>query len=504
MGNCEGYPPSDPVTINHCNDYFTERDTAYIAKDFCTIPAFSGRPYKEEFCSSLGSEGEWGEYGFLGGTGECIYNSCAPYQTMGLGCCDGCCGILGTYAICTRQKFNGNPIQCCLNDKVCSDPDPGDPDRHTDAPASCFSDPEKKDTCAPCHRDIASTSTSKPDGSKFSCADKGLTPCQDLMLSYCSGADGDPDWIDRWYNPNTGEVVPQSCEYALKRILFNIYPDNTIFSCQASNVPLTNSAGICTPINFPLSAEGTEWGRTLMNAVLARYSADGYVLGAPPGSPQYNPFQDYLYQLGCSVPVIMQDGLRNACSIYSADTASRNPTVSNFCGCYLPDSEYSTYVDQYQINKECTPICNRRSTIPIISSDNQPYRCNQTVCIIDDISINIANSNVGDIGISQVCGNCGQNASCTCIVSSNAIEAVNANVGGINLSTQCSSSTCSIPGRTGTIPCSEINNPPTPTIDTNSNMFKLIIFGGIILLLILAILFSYTPTTKPSGRTSKS
>jgi hypothetical protein len=499
MGNvCDQYPLPEPDTLNHCNDYSSGESDYVTMPNLCTNVDFN--LYITEWCEQLGSVGEWE------GNGTdlnqfCLYNACNPYQEAPRGCCKGCCGIAGRRPRCYRTAFNGNPLKCCFQDKVCANPIPGSPQ----APDACFSDPTKKDTCAPCHRDIASSASSKPDGSQYSCGEKNLTPCQDIAFDYCSGADGDPNWIDRWYNTSTGEVTPQSCEYALKRSLFNI---STGYSCNASKVPFTNSTGTCTPINLPMSAEGVQWSRELINAVLVQYARDGYVLGAQPGSPQYNPFQDYLYQLFCAVPVVAQDGLKSSCSIYNADRLSRSPTIAGFCGCYLPDSEYQPYVDGYQVNKECTPMCNRLTSIPIISADNQPYRCTQTSCIIDNISINLINSSVGSdgVGISQVCGNCGTNSSCTCVVSNNSITAVNAGIGGIDITTQCSSSTCSVPNPDPTgspptilVPCDKIDDPNSiiqQELDRlaaekrNEDLIKIGLFIGLIAILIIGVIIS--------------
>lgn len=489
MGNiCDKFPLPDPNTTNHCDDYFSGEPTlsqptpgSYTMNDFCTYAGIGGSSYRTEWCDKLGSPGEWGVYD-LGQDGPplCFYNNCNPYQNMGEGYCGWCTGTRGASVICIRKEFHGDPIKCCLQDKVCTSPGPGDPDSHTDAPSSCFSDKEKKDTCAPCHRDVTSNDFTKADGSKFSCTEKGLISCQEYVIEYCSGQDlsiGDSSWIHRWTDPDITTGIPP-CIYALKR---NIFSD---VGCPAINIPLTNSSGFCTPVTVPLSAQGTIWARTLMNSTLERYALDGFVLGTNPGDVGYDTFQDTVYQLGCAVPIIMEDSLNRICSVYTAEGVSRNPTIANFCGCYLNSAEYIKYVNDYQVDKECTPMCNRLTTIPIISGDNQPVRCNQSSCIIDDITINIISSNIGQsgIGISQVCGNCSGNnnnstGSCNCIISSDVIDAVNANIGGINISEQCSSSICSIPNPnpfgtppTVSIPCDQITN---PSDDFNNEVNKI-------------------------------
>ena len=526
MGNsCSIFPLADPNTLNHCNDYYNDGENLegvpgeYLMKDFCSYypgqqnvdPQKTYLLFRSQWCDALGSPGEWDVIDInKADFNDCGYNACSGYQIMSKsGCCNGCCAVAGTGNTCIRKQFNGDPIKCCLQDKVCQNPGRGEPQAHTDAPSSCFSDGAKKNTCSPCHRDITSRDETKADGSVFSCDDKGLTPCQELVLEYCSGQDlvsGDTSWIQRWEttDPDLGQPV---CIYALKRNLFSE------IGCGGADIPITNQSGLCQPVTGPLSSEGVIWGRTLMDSVLERYANDGFVLGSNPGNVGYNTFQDTLYQISCAVPVIIQDGLDKSCSVYTADSVSRNPTIANFCGCYLPNEEYKHYVDFFQVNRECTPMCNRITSIPGVSGDNQPIRCNQSSCIIDDVTINLISSNIGQegVGISQFCGNCsgtqpGTTGSCNCIISSDVITAVNANIGGINISEQCSSSICSIPNPDPlakpaqiSVPCSQVTNPNDDFNNAlNSILFEearkkqekiIIIIIVILVLLFLAFLF---------------
>jgi hypothetical protein len=199
----------------------------------------------------------------------------------------------------------------------------------------------------------------------------------------------------------------------------------------------------------PLSTSGSQWTKELMTKVFDRYASNGFVLGTIPGQPGYNDFQNFLYQLGCSVPVVYQDSLKDYCSIYTADRLSLNPEANNFCGCYLPDVEYIKYVDNYQIDKECTPMCNRPNSIPLVQGDNSAILCEQSVCLIDNIAINLLNSTVsGGININQMCGNCAQSAGstagCSCIIQNNTIDGVSAEIGEIDLSQSCSTTQCTI------------------------------------------------------------
>ncbi len=459
---CGGYPPPDPNTTNHCNDYGSK----YYMRDFCSLAGVGGKSNRIKWCGKLGTTDEWG-VDDTNGTHDCTYDSCKEYRVLGTGCCEGCCGIVGKSVDCKRQQFKGDPLKCCLQDKVCTYSHAND-----DAPPECFSDTNKKYTCAPCHRDVTSSGSTKADGSKKTCDEAKVRNCKELILDYCSGADTNDDdvtWMDRWYNPVTGIETPQSCMYALKR---NLY---TGLGCHAADITMSSSTGTCSPYiaSGDLSASGAIWGQDLMNAVFEKYKKNGYTIGSTPGTSGYNPFQEFLYQICCTAPILCQKPLDDSCSIYSAQRLSYNPQVANWCGCYLPQHEYDEYVNKNQINKECTPTCNRPGSIPSVTGDGDPYLCTQTVCLIDDISINLVSSDLsGDVSINQMCSNCnstsseGSTATCSCIIQDNTIIGVEAQIGGISINESCSTTQCSIsnPDPDGsppvlTVPCDQVTNP---------------------------------------------
>lgn len=426
---CGSFPLHSPDTTNKCS---SDIGDYYDMPDFCTYAGPGGKSYREDWCGQLGAPGEWGVSNDGNGHGSCHYADCKPYVQLGTGCCRGCCGIIGEGVRCVREKFTGDKVQCCYNDNACTTPD-GNP------PTACFSDPYLKNTCDPKHRDITSSD------------------CGDYMIQYCSGQDiadeSDVSWMERWFNPITGEEVCDRknkkgcCVYALKRQLYKDYKQ-----CDQvdKTIQLIGKTDKCSPnTEHALSASGVEWGQKLMDKVFEKYRKNGFVLGARPGEQGYYPFQDFLYQICCSAPVICQTGLSNTCGIYTAERLSYNPDVANWCGCYLPDGQYADYVNKYQINKECTPMCNRKNSIPIVSGDNTPKPCTQTDCFINNVSIDLINSTVGDVNISQMCGNCqskvpGGVSSCSCVISDTSIDGANAQIQGININEACSSTKCRV------------------------------------------------------------
>jgi len=173
-----------------------------------------------------------------------------------------------------------------------------------------------------------------------------------------------------------------------------------------------------------------------------------------------------------------------------------NPSIANWCGCYLNNKEYSKYVDQYQVNKQCTPLCNRTAAIPLVTGGNQALLCDQDSCIIDDLAINLAGTTVtGKVEINQMCGNCssGEGASCACRIENNTINGLNSIIGNINIGETCTSAVCTQTNQDGnlvTVPCdgSSSQSESGDTEEEFSSVVRIVI-SIVILIVIIGILF---------------
>jgi hypothetical protein len=136
----------------------------------------------------------------------------------------------------------------------------------------------------------------------------------------------------------------------------------------------------------------------------------------------------------------------------------------------MPDGEYATYTDLFQINKACTPMCNRLTSIGLSGPDGiTPLPCTQNVCLIDNVSLDLFESSVGgQVTLSQLCGGCqstgGQvQTSCSCILSDVNVAIINSSIGGdVNIAQSCTGVQCV---RTGT---DLSGNPAQVTVDCNS------------------------------------
>lgn len=431
--NCgKDFPPPDTSNVCTSDPIGTGDTRGYEIPHFCTVAGPAGNSRRREYCSRIGDD----EWTFEDEGGGCTYDDCGEVKVVQTGCCDGCCGIRGKRAKCKRKAYRGNPAICCFRDKAWRGR-AGDPDDQL-----CFESDARQRTCPPENRNITDTS------------------CQDAVFDFCTGADlaqNDSSWLKRWA-PFKGPIVDGAlnCVYAVNRNLF-IDPEvaNVLNAIQPN------------PSAFK-DAEGFAWSRTLLNQVFQKYADQGFRIGTLPGFPGYNSFQDDVLQPICtSVPGICQQGLFATCSNSTTDQLVRNPSEVPWCGCYLPQDQYQTYVDEFQVNRECTPICARQGNIPLVSANGiQPLLCNQSVCIIDDVTISLERTNVGgDINFAQFCGGCSApisgvnevaggldpvdgsppgrtSSSCLCIMTNNTIIGASSQIEGINLSESCGQSQC--------------------------------------------------------------
>lgn len=121
------------------------------------------------------------------------------------------------------------------------------------------------------------------------------------------------------------------------------------------------------------------------------------------------------------------------------------------CGCHLPASQYAEW-SNLGINEkgsECDPLCLLPSVVGQFVNGVQ-VPCNQNICIIDNITVDLINSQVsGGINFSSVCGNCsGTSGNCRCIFSNINVLQNNSTVsGGINFSQNCGGN-CFVPSST--------------------------------------------------------
>lgn len=228
---------------------------------------------------------------------------------------------------------------------------------------------------------------------------QNLPPCQSIFWRTLYG--NEPKFQNQYWTTNTTQTCPQesgAAEYAC---------ETTSNAPQGAACSASPFAGIPTP-------SGVDWARTTLTAAVNKIKGI-YNQGilTPPNLQTNAPFFSWLYSVCSSYPYLCQDFLTDECSNVTPELLDNNSGVRNWCGCYLPDSFYDRYTNDF-INKECTPYCNSSSVVPLSQPDGTaPQYCSQSVCIIDDVAIKLAKTefegNGGSINFNQMCGSCGSN-----------------------------------------------------------------------------------------------
>lgn len=438
MGNTCSQPTYLPdLANNYCqvplNTYTPE------IPQVCSPAGPISDPYHREICSAINAE-EFARNSRGVGTGSCHYNDCNSHWVQGSGCCKGCCGIIGSSTQCYRTEFTGDPLECCLKDMFCTAGEGGNPDQ-------CYSDANRTRTCsggpgAPNNRSVVSTD------------------CESNLMRYCTGTlpSDDPNstaWLDRWTSG-----ANNSCANIVLRKSYQLGGPNRCFIPPP--VP-PGAVGLCrNNPDAPIDANGYFWSQTLIQAAIDRYQSQGFVLGSMPGFQGFHPFQDFMYDnICCPYAGLCQAMLRGQGEGKNMQQLAGNPELTKWFGCYLPESEYQDYSVKYNIQPACTPVCNRVSTIPEVGINAIPVKCEQSVCIIDNVTANLLDTTVGGgVSVDQVCSGC-TGASCTCMVSNVTIDVENSTINGflVPVAEVCGSYTCqqTNPSAVGpsmiTIPC---------------------------------------------------
>jgi hypothetical protein len=383
----------------------------------------------------------------IGNIANCDQNKCAGYSLF-----SGCTGN------CTRNSFVGDPLQCCFGDLTCA----GGNDQFCFSYSTSSTNPSA--TCAP---DIGSVTGTRNITN---------STCSDVVLSYCTGQDLEPSddsWIFRWINPDGSVInpstVPLPGQPSTNRGCYYAYLRN-LYSATTEYCPTQFPPNGTPPAPVPLSVSGLENNQNLMAAVFARYQQNGFVIGSIPGTQGYSVFQNFLFDTICSQnPEVCASALQVICSQYTADRLTFNPELSFFCGCYLPNAEYDTYAELYSINKECTPMCNRNNVIPLVDGAGNVLSCQQGVCLIDNITINLIDSQVGNgVSFGNFCNSCTPTSQCNCTISGTTIDVVNTTIGGsVVLNNGCSQTLCieNTPNGPASVPCSQSGTNPTKNVN---------------------------------------
>lgn len=134
-----------------------------------------------------------------------------------------------------------------------------------------------------------------------------------------------------------------------------------------------------------------------------------------PGNPTWLQMQHTLVSLCVDNPGVCSTAQTTLCTGCDRPEISNNPDLLSLCGCFVPPLDPEIYTRVIPV--ECDPLCNQLITAKLADPTTGDVDvCNDTICVLDNISITATKSSVSGINISQVCPNCTAEVGCTCIV----------------------------------------------------------------------------------------
>lgn len=485
--------------------------------------------------------------GYVSELPQCTYDSWRKNGVQTVGCCSkgyDSCGIVGGINIsCIRNDFAGNSdtfgdISCCFNDLVC-EAGADEADRPF-APAGQDGQKTPWANNAKCFRSGRDNDyrTCNPESRNL-----GGSYCGDAIKDYCTGKKlfpGQANWIEAWdesVTVNVNEADEQS--ELLERSV------NVNGPCIKMMMRQISGKGACGQDfdNFTFnvgnsSDSGLLWASDVMEGVFEKYFEE---FGSPLLGPNEDGLEasiggnDFLYNMCKKMPLLCVNPLTRMCSQMTEEKIANNPLANKWCGCYMPEEEYAKYSSgSFLVSPECTPFCSQSDTIPRVNSEGNPKFCEQSICVINDVSLKLAETK-GNIDFNQVCPRCARSqnsfsvdgttttqtsggktltnsvtntnsetiaSSCQCKLDGINLTSLDAKFKNLNLADNCGGSQCT-DSEGNTIACSSNKNEILTKVDNTLNKIKLgkssskfkkmlIIFIVIILLGgLMAFLFVY-------------
>jgi hypothetical protein len=265
-----------------------------------------------------------------------------------------------------------------------------------------------------------------------------------------------------------------------------------------------------------LDAAGYATAQKMADDALAKYESVGFKITGPNDS-NFSPLQNN-FSRGCdTVPGLCENFLTKYCSGHSRAGIANDPQLLEWCGCYAP---HFTSPGVSDVSTECDVLCGSIGTIkiphkrPIITNGKKLNgldfaKCEKTVCVISDVTIDAASSSITNVNFDQMCSNCDsknsdKNSVCVCIIEGTDIEKTFSRLENPASFTQAcgKDSICirEINGQRKIVPCSEqmkTNVVPVKDINTTIPKWFWWAFGiGFLAVLILILAFTFGKAKK--------
>ncbi len=291
----------------------------------------------------------------------------------------------------------------------------------------------------------------------------GLPPCQKLFWRTLYG--NQPVFTNNLWTTN------------------NVSNNNSSEATPATSIQPQLAACGAIPFGGTPTPGGFENAEYMLSAAVSKFIAEGGSITSSITTVKDAPFLSWLFSVCSAYPSLCSSGpgssgvgnkfLDNVCSTATGDQVQTNPELLKWCGCYMPDSEYTVYgnITDSVISRECTPYCNAAGVVPSFDpSTGQIKTCTQSLCVIDDVTLTIAKSRVnGPINFNNICTSCSPDSgngvnsnlvsnsnngnantdsesnstinvssSCQCIINNFNLTTIGATIdGGINISQAC-------------------------------------------------------------------
>jgi len=137
-----------------------------------------------------------------------------------------------------------------------------------------------------------------------------------------------------------------------------------------------------------------------------------------PNQIGYNSIQDSLLNL-CGSQFL--GGICNTVQTEMCTSCNREDIIkflpiTKFCGCFVPPDQLSI---NNGVSPECDPLCSQGKSIKK-ANRGIITQCDQSVCIINNISISSVKSSVDKVSFNQICPQCKNG--CRCIIDSSILD----------------------------------------------------------------------------------
>lgn len=375
MGGCPSTAKGNPEPENFCgpSDALNMEVDVQNAMFFTTAVGEYCDGRIQKAFGEVNGSTEWIKIG-PGASGGVCSNCNGLESGSGNGLCSSNgCSWSGVRQRCRRIAFHGDPVKCCRRSKAINGES-----------LFCFDNDNKQNTCDPQYRGF-------------------LQPaCIGVMAGFCSG-DSETSYKNKW----SGTSLTSDCLRFVQENTGNLNSYKPVISAMVTRYLITDNNPITSP-------------ETSGNA--------------------YDPFIQDLIDVCKANPGACDDVLKQKCANVKRADLSGNVNLANVCGCFMPDIEYASN-SEFGIPRECDPVCALGSSIHLLdtttSNPAKSKECKQSVCVIDDVTINVlANSVTGDVSFAQACSSC-DGGSCRCFIQDTTITAVNSLIGDVSFSQQC-------------------------------------------------------------------